>query len=163
MTMAKLPNTGEAVIIDIGEGKDIHPMNKVDVGRRLARWALAKDYGINIPYHSPQYKSMEIQGNKAVLTFDHLTFGQVTAWRPFDVAEPRGFTIAGEDKKFVKATAKVLPDGKIEVSSDKVEKPASVRYGWANNPVVNMYSKASGLPLTPFRTDDWPGVTINNK
>ncbi len=158
MTMAKLPNTGEAVIIDIGEGKDIHPKNKVDVGRRLARWALAKDYGVKIPYHSPQYKSMEILGNKIVLTFDHV--GET--WRPFDVKEPRGFAIAGEDKKFVWAKAKILDGGRIEVSSASIEKPAAVRYGWADNPVVNMYSKA-GLPLTPFRTDDWPGVTINNK
>jgi sialate O-acetylesterase len=158
MTMAKLPNTGEAVIIDIGEGKDIHPKNKVDVGRRLARWALAKNYGIDVPYHSPQYKSMEKQDNKIVLTFDHAQGG----WRPFDVNEPRGFAIAGEDKMFVWATAKVLPDGRIEVSSDKVANPVSVRYGWADNPVVNMYNQA-GLPLTPFRTDDWPGTTINNK
>ncbi|MDB5385619.1 MAG: hypothetical protein JWM11_1265, partial [Planctomycetaceae bacterium] len=157
MTM-KLPNTGEAVIIDIGEGKDIHPKNKVDVGRRLARWALAKDYGIKIPYHSPQYKSMEKQGNKIALTFDYVDGG----WRPFDVNEPRGFAIAGEDNKFVWASAKVLPDGKIEVWSDKVAAPTSVRYGWATNPVVNMFSQA-GLPLTPFRTDDLPGVTINNK
>jgi sialate O-acetylesterase len=154
MTMAKLPNTGEAVIIDIGEGKDIHPKNKVDVGRRLARWALARDYKISVPYHSPQYKSMEKQGNKIILTFENVSGG----WRPFDVNEPRGFAIAGEDKKFVWATAKILPDGKIEVSSDKVEDPASVRYGWADNPVVNLYDQA-GLPLTPFRTDDWPGVT----
>ena len=158
MTMSRLPNTGEAVIIDIGEGKDIHPMNKVDVGRRLARWALAKDYGVKIPFHSPQYKSMEKQGNKVVLTFEHADGG----WRPFDVPELRGFAIAGDDKKFVWATAKILPDNRIEVSSDKVADPASVRYGWANNPVVNMYAK-TGLPLTPFRTDDWPGVTINNK
>jgi sialate O-acetylesterase len=158
MTMSRLPNTGEAVIIDIGEGKDIHPMNKVDVGRRLARWALAKDYGVSVPYHSPQYKSMEKQGNKIVLTFDFVDGG----WRPFDVNEPRGFAIAGEDKKFVWANAKILPDGRIEVSSASVENPVSVRYGWANNPVVNMFSRA-GLPLTPFRTDDWPGVTINNK
>ncbi len=164
MTMSRLPNTGEAVIIDIGEGKDIHPMNKVDVGRRLARWALAKDYGVPIPFHSPQYKSMERQGNKIILTFDHVITGNpsTTGWRPFDVPEPRGFAVAGEDKKFVWATAKILPDNRIEVSSDKVADPASVRYGWANNPVVNMYAK-TGLPLTPFRTDDWPGVTINNK
>jgi sialate O-acetylesterase len=158
MTMARLPNTGEAVIIDIGEGKDIHPKNKVDVGRRLARWALAKNYGVGIAYHSPQYKSMEKKENKVVLTFDFVDGG----WRPFDVNEPRGFAIAGEDKKFVWASAKILPDGKVEVWSDKVESPASVRYGWADNPVVNMYSQA-GLPLTPFRTDDWPGVTINSK
>ncbi len=158
MTMAKLPNTGEAVIIDIGEGKDIHPKNKVDVGKRLARWALAKDYGIDIAYHSPQYKSMEKQGDKITLTFDYIPGG----WRPFDVKQPRGFAIAGEDKMFVWATAKILPDGRIEVSSDKVTEPAAARYGWADNPVVNMYNQA-GLPLTPFRTDDWPGVTINAK
>jgi len=99
---------------------------------------------------------MEKQGNKIILTFEHVDGG----WRPFDVNEPRGFAIAGEDKKFVWATAKILPDGKIEVSSDKVEDPASVRYGWADNPVVNLYDQA-GLPLHPFRTDDWPGVTAN--
>lgn len=157
MTMSKLPNTGEAVIIDIGEGKDIHPKNKVDVGRRLARWALAKDYGVaDIQYHSPQYKSMETIERKIVLTFDHLGGG----WRPFDVPAPRGFTIAGEDKKFVNATATILPDGRVEVSSPGVEKPVSVRYAWANNPICNMYSQ-NGLPLTPFRTDDWQGVTAN--
>ncbi|MBI3860452.1 MAG: sialate O-acetylesterase [Planctomycetia bacterium] len=158
MTMSKLPNTGEAVIIDIGEGKDIHPKNKVDVGRRLARWALAKDYGFHVWYHSPQYKSMDVQGNKIVLTFDHVDGG----WRPFDVNEPRGFAIAGEDKKFVWGTAKILPDGKVEVLAAGIDKPVAVRYGWADNPVVNMYN-GGGLPLTPFRTDDWPGVTINNK
>jgi sialate O-acetylesterase len=157
MTMAKLPNTGEAVIIDIGEGKDIHPKNKVDVGRRLARWALAKDYGVNIPYHSPQYKSMEKDGNKIVLSFDH-----VQGWRPFDVNEPRGFSIAGEDFKFVWGKAEILPDGRIAVSAEGIKNPVAVRYAWADNPVVNMYSN-TGLPLTPFRTDDHPGVTANNK
>ena len=156
MTMAKLPNTGEAVIIDIGEGKDIHPKNKVDVGRRLARWALAKDYGVNIPYHSPQYKSMETDNNKVVLSFDH-----VQGWRPFDVNEPRGFSIAGGDYKFVWAKAEILPDGRITVSAEGIDKPVAVRYAWADNPVVNMYSN-TGLPLTPFRTDDRPGVTANS-
>ena len=159
MTMTRLPNTGEAVIIDIGEGKDIHPKNKVDVGRRLARWALAETYKVpGIAARSPLYKSMEKSGDKIVLTFENVTGG----WRPFDVNEPRGFAIAGEDKKFVWASAKILPDGRIEVSNAAVKEPASVRYGWADNPVVNMYSQA-GLPLTPFRTDDWPGVTINSK
>ena len=159
MTMKRLPNTGEAVIIDIGEGKDIHPKNKVDVGRRLARWALAETYKVpGIAARSPIYKSMEKSGDKIVLTFENVTGG----WRPFDVNEPRGFAIAGEDKKFVWASAKILPDGRIEVSSAAVKEPASVRYGWADNPVVNMYSQA-GLPLTPFRTDDWPGVTIDAK
>lgn len=158
MTMSRLPKTGEAVIIDIGEGKDIHPKNKVDVGRRLARWALAKDYGVAVPYHSPQYKSMTAKDNKIVLTFDYVDSG----WRPFDVKELRGFAIAGEDKKFHWATATILPDNTIEVSSDQVAEPVAVRYGWADNPIVNVFSGA-GLPLTPFRTDDWPGVTANNK
>ena len=158
MTMSRLPKTGEAVIIDIGEGKDIHPKNKVDVGRRLARWALAKDYGVAVPFHSPQYKSMVKNGDKIVLTFDHVDGG----WRPFDVKDPRGFAIAGEDKKFVWASAKILPDNTIEVFSDQVAAPASVRYGWADNPVVNLFDGA-GLPVTPFRTDDWPGVTIHKR
>ncbi len=79
--MDKLANTGEAVIIDTGEGYDIHPKNKQAVGRRLARWALAKDYGVDIPCQSPRYKSMEKSGNTITLTFDHVGNG----WRPFDV------------------------------------------------------------------------------
>jgi len=158
MTLDKLPNTGEAVIIDAGESYDIHPKNKQDVGRRLARLALAKDYGVNIAAESPRFKSMEVEGNTANLTFDHIGSG----WRPFDVREPRGFAIAGEDKKFVSAEAKILPDGRIAVSSADVSAPVAVRYGWADNPVVNMFT-IEGLPLTPFRTDDWPGVTIDAK
>lgn len=156
MTMEKLPNTGEAVIIDAGEGKDIHPRNKLIVGQRLARWALAQQYGIDIAYHSPIYRKMEKRGNKLVLTFDHIDGG----WRPFDVQQPIGFAIAGKDKQFVWATAKILPDNRIEVSSSEVADPEAVRYGWADNPICNMFDDR-GLPLTPFRTDDWPGVTID--
>ncbi len=97
LTMKRLPHTGEAVIIDIGEGKDIHPRNKQDVGKRLARWALAKDYGVAVSSQSPAYKSMEKHGNKIVLTFENVDGG----FRPFDVKEPRGFSIAGSDRKFV--------------------------------------------------------------
>ena len=157
MTMS-LQNTGQAVIIDIGEGKDIHPKNKVDVARRLAHWRSAKDYGIKIACNSPIFKSIEWKDNKIVLTFDNLDGG----WRPFDVKEPRGFAIAGEDGKFVRANAKILDDNTIEVSSDAVKTPVAVRYGWADNPVVNMFNGA-GLPLTPFRTDGRPGVTVDNK
>jgi sialate O-acetylesterase len=155
MAMSRLPNTGQAVIIDLGEGKDIHPMNKVDVARRLARWALAKQYSVDIPYQSPQYKSMEKKDNTIVLTFDH-----VNAWRPFDVAEPFGFAIAGEDRKFVWAKAKIITGNLIEVTSPEVTNPVAVRYAWADNPVCNLFEK-SGLPLTPFRTDDWPGITAD--
>jgi sialate O-acetylesterase len=158
MTMDKLPNAGQAVIIDIGEGKDIHPRNKQDVGHRLARWALARDYGVQVAYHSPQYKSMERKENKIVLTFDHLGGG----FRLFDVKEPRGFTIAGEDKKFYNAQAKLdEKTNQIEVWANEVSEPVAVRYAWADNPVCNVFSKED-LPLTPFRTDDWPGVTVNN-
>jgi sialate O-acetylesterase len=152
MTMDKLPKTGEAVIIDIGEGKDIHPRNKLDVGKRLARWALARDYGIDIPYQSPLYSSMEKQGNKIVVSFKNNP--ELTT---FDVPEPRGFAIAGSDRKFVWAKAKIVGN-KIEVWADEVADPVAVRYAWADNPVCNVYGK-DGLPLTPFRTDDWPGVT----
>ncbi|HUY93052.1 MAG TPA: sialate O-acetylesterase [Pirellulales bacterium] len=158
MTMIKLPNTGEAVIIDIGEGKDIHPKNKQDVGKRLARWALARDYGVHVPYHSPQYKAMEKQDDKIVITLDHAAGGL----RTFDVAEPRGFAIAGADKKFVWAQAKIVGPNQIEVWSDQVKEPVAVRYAWADNPICNVYG-ADGLPLTPFRTDDWPGVTAEAK
>jgi sialate O-acetylesterase len=159
MTMSRLPNTGQAVIIDLGEAKDIHPRNKQDVAKRLARWALARDYGIsNLPYRSPQYRSMEKQGSKIVLSFDHVGSGLST----FDVNKPVGFAIAGDDKKFVWADARLVGTEKIEVWSDKVSDPASVRYAWADNPVCNVYSR-DGLPLTPFRTDDWPGVTANAK
>jgi sialate O-acetylesterase len=158
--MKALPNTGEAVIIDIGEGKDIHPKNKQDVAKRLARWALAETYKQpGIAARSPLYKSMAKQGSKVVLSFDNVA-GNAGGWRPFDVAEPRGFTIAGADRKFVAAKATILPDGRIEVFSEAVGEPVAVRYAWADNPVCNMYS-SSGLPLTPFRTDDFAGVTAD--
>lgn len=158
MTMSRLLNTGEAVIIDIGEGKDIHPRNKVTVGQRLARWALAKQYNVDIAYQSPTYKSMEKKDGKIVLSFDHVDGD----WRPFDVLEPIGFAIAGEDREFVWADAKILEGNRIEVTSSEVSDPVAVRYAWADNPVCNMFDGV-GLPLTPFRTDDWPGLTINSR
>ena len=157
MTMSKLKNTGEAVITDLGEAHDIHPKNKQDVAKRLARWALAKDYGIDIVYRSPLYKSMEKSGKKIVVSFDHAGGGLDT----FDVRKPIGFTIAGKDQKFVSAQAKIVGRDKVEVWSDAVSEPAAVRYAWANNPVCNMQNR-EGLPLTPFRTDDWKGVTADN-
>lgn len=149
-----LPNTGEAVIIDIGEANDIHPKNKYDVAARLVRWALAKDYGINIEPQSPMYTSLNIAGNKAVLKFDHIGGGL----RTVDVNEVRGFAICGEDKKWVWADAKIAGNDTIEVWSDEVSAPIAVRYAWAENPVCNVYSKI-GLPMTPFRTDDFRMVT----
>jgi sialate O-acetylesterase len=158
MTLSRLPHTGQAVIIDLGEGKDIHPKDKQGVARRLARWALAHDSGIKVAHQSPTYKAMTRQGNKVVVTFEHVDRGLNT----FDVAEPIGFAIAGNDRKFVRAKARITGKDSVEVWSDQVAEPAAVRYAWADNPVCNLYS-AEGLPATPFRTDDWPGVTIHNE
>jgi sialate O-acetylesterase len=154
MTMDKLPNTGQAVIYDLGEAHDIHPRDKQNVAKRLARWALANEYGYDIPYRSPQYKSMEKKGSRIVLTFDHVGGGLDT----HDVRQPIGFAVAGEDQQFHWAQARILGKDQIEVWSDEVSDPVAVRYAWANNPVANVQSK-EGLKLTPFRTDDWKGVT----
>ncbi len=154
MTMDRLKNTGQAVIVDLGEAQDIHPRNKQDVALRLARWALARDYGVNVPYRSPTYKSMAKQGDSVVLTLDNVG----DRLKAFDVPEVRGFAVAGSDKKFHKATAKVVGRDKVEVRADGVADPVAVRYAWADNPVCNLYGSV-GLPVTPFRTDDWPGVT----
>ena len=154
MTMSRLPNTGEAVILNLGESADIHPKNKQDVAKRLARWALAKDYGYDIPYRSPTYRDVKFEDNKAIVKFDHVGGGLDT----FDVPQLIGFTIAGEDQKFVHAKAKIVNKDTIEVSAESVSNPVAVRYAWADNPVCNVQSK-EGLPMTPFRTDDWPGVT----
>jgi sialate O-acetylesterase len=159
MTLDALGNGGEAVIIDLGEAKDIHPRNKQDVAKRLARWALAETYGRkDIACRSPRYASHERDGSKMLLSFNDVSGG----WRPFDVNEPIGFAIAGSDRTFVPARAEIQKDGRIAVWSDTVAEPVAVRYAWADNPVCNLYS-AAGLPLTPFRTDDFPGVTAGKE
>ena len=157
MTMNRVPHSGQAVIIDIGEGDDIHPKNKQDVARRLARWALANEYKIPIAFRSPQYQSMEVQEGKVLLHFNDVGRGLET----IDTPQPVGFAVAGDDKKFVWAEAKIVGDKRdtIEVSAAGVAKPVAVRYAWGDNPKNNVHS-SEGLPLTPFRTDDWPGVTM---
>ena len=159
MTLSQ-PNTGMAVIIDIGDANNIHPKNKQDVGRRLALWALAKTYGKRVVYFGPLYKSMEVNGNKIILHFDHIGGGLVAGGDP-DQSGLEGFAIAGVDRKFVWADAEVDGDT-VVVSSDKVAQPVAVRYAWADNPVCNIFNK-EGLPACPFRTDDWPGITVNKK
>lgn len=150
----KLVQTGQAVIIDIGDAKDIHPKNKQDVGRRLALWALAKTYGKDVVYSGPAFRAMDKQNGQIVLQFDHVGGGLVAKGEKLT-----GFAIAGDDKRFVWADAKIVGDT-VVVSSPKVKEPAAVRYAWADNPICNFYNKAD-LPASPFRTDDWPGVTIN--
>ena len=145
----KLPKTGMAVIIDIGHPTDIHPKNKQDVGKRLALWAQSQVYGKDIVYSSPLYESMKVEDGKVRLSFMHVGSGLEAKGDKLI-----GFSIAGEDRAFVWADAKV--DGKtVVVSSDKVAKPVAVRYAWADYPDCNLYNK-EGLPASPFRTDNWP-------
>jgi sialate O-acetylesterase len=156
LTSQKVPNTAEAVITDVGDEKDIHPKQKEPVGARLALAAEALAYGKKVVYSGPVYKSMKTEGNKVILSFDHVGGGLEAKGGPL-----QGFTICGEDHKFVKADAEIRDD-KIEVSSKEVEKPVAVRFAWSNYPVVNLFNK-EGLPATPFRTDDFPMVTNPNK
>ena len=145
----KLPNTGMACIIDIGEGPDIHPKNKQDVGLRLALWALADTYGKKAVVKSgPLYESMKIEGEKIRITFKHTGGGLVAKGD----GPLKRFAIAGEDKKWVHADA-VIDGNTVVVSNASVTKPVAVRYAWANNPEgCNLYNK-EGLPASPFRTD----------
>ncbi|GIW79401.1 MAG: 9-O-acetylesterase [Gemmatales bacterium] len=142
-------NTGMAVTIDIGEANNIHPKNKQDVGLRLALWALAKTYGKDIVPSGPIYKAMKKQDNKIIVTFDHVGSGLATR----DGKEVRGFAVAGKDRKFVWADARIVGDT-IEVSSSKVADPVAVRYAWSANPDANLINKEQ-LPASPFRTDNW--------
>jgi sialate O-acetylesterase len=150
MTLAER-QTGMAVTIDIGEADDIHPRNKQDVGHRLALQALARTYGRKVVFSGPSFRKMEVSGAEARLSFDH---AEGLAARGETL---RGFAVAGEDRHFVWAQARI--DGQaVVVSSPEVEKPVAVRYGWADNPDCNLVNGA-GLPASPFRTDDWPGIT----
>ncbi|MDR3194981.1 MAG: 9-O-acetylesterase [Tannerella sp.] len=147
-----LPHTGEAVIIDIGEEKDIHPRNKQEVGRRLALNALAKTYGRNIEYSGPEYVSMKVDGDIIRVTFSHIGDRLVVKKRKYEYLQ--GFAIAGANKKFV--WAKAFIDGNtVVVHSSEVKAPVAVRYAWGNNPDdANLYNSL-GLPASPFRTDEW--------
>jgi sialate O-acetylesterase len=160
MTQDKLPNAAQAVIIDLGESSDIHPKQKLEVGRRLARLALARDYGKKVEHLSPRYESMEKKDDRIVLKFKDAGRGlrTIDAHHPQDAKAVTGFAIAGEDRKWHWADAKITKPNEVEVWSEDVPAPVAVRYAWADNPVCNLYSE-SLLPVTPFRTDDWEGVT----
>ena len=151
------PNTGMAVTIDIGEANDIHPKNKQDVGKRLALAAEKIAYQRNLVYSGPLFKAMKIKNDTVLLTFSHSGKGLVTR----DGVAPVGFEIAGEDQKFHWAEARIINRNQIMVHSDRVPKPVAVRYAWQSNPDTNLYNQ-EGLPASPFRTDDWPGMTIDN-
>jgi len=140
-------NTGMVVAIDLGEWNDIHPDKKKPVGDRLALIADKIVYGKDIVYSGPIFKAATIDGNAITISFTNIGSGLITS----DSEELREFAIAGADKKFVWAKAKIEGD-KIVVSSDAIAQPMYVRYAWADNPDVNFYNK-EGLPASPFRTD----------
>lgn len=151
-TMAlSVPNTGMAVTMDVGNPTNIHPKVKKPVANRLARLALAKDYGqTDLVYSGPLYKASKVEGDQVWLAFDHVGGGLISS----DGEALTHFTIAGEDQKFVKAKAVIRGDT-IVVSSEAVSHPVAVRYGWGNADMPNL-SNQEGLPASSFRTDDWP-------
>jgi sialate O-acetylesterase len=143
-----VPNTGMAIIIDSGEEANIHPKNKQVVGTRLSLWAKAKVYGQKIPYSGPLPGPHTIKGNQITISFTHADGGLVAK-----DGELKGFAIAGSDKKWVWAKARIEGD-KVIVSSPEVSAPVAVRYAYGDNPDCNLTNGAD-LPASPFRTDTW--------
>ncbi len=155
-TSNTVPGVGLAVLTELGDERDIHPHHKKEVGQRLALAARAIAYGEKIAYSGPIYDKLTVSGDKVILSFQHAGTGLMAK-----EGELADFTIAGEDKKFYNATAKIEGET-VVVSSDKVPNPKAVRYGWASFPLGNLWNK-DGLPASPFRTDDFPITTQNNK
>ena len=174
-----LDNAGMACIIDIGEADDIHPVRKMEVGERLARLALANDYGKKIVANGPRYSGYVLCGNAIRVRFTDVADG-LKVIPSGDYAEIRygkagmdselvrkaesgalcGFQIAGADREWHWADA-TLDGDEVIVSCPEVPHPLQVRYGWGSNPVCNLFN-SEGLPAWPFRTDDWTGITNGN-
>ena len=141
-----------AVIIDLGDAGNIHPTNKIDVGRRLALWALHDTFGKPVVRSGPLFSSMKVEGNKIRVSFKEIGGGLIIKNAAATATQPatlKGFAIAGADGKFEWANA-VIDGESVVVSSDKVAAPTAVRYAWADNPECNLYNK-EGLPASPFR------------
>lgn len=154
MTLA-LTNTGMAVTSDIGNAKDIHPKDKQDVGWRLAAIALNNCYGQKAEYSGPVYQSMQTDGNKVILTFTHTGSG-LAAHDKYGYL--KGFEIAGADQQFHYARAMIQGD-KVVVWQDGISAPVAVRYGWADDAGEGNFFNKEGFPASPFRTDQWKGIT----
>ncbi len=152
LTLNKVPNTGMAVIMDIGDPADIHPTNKKDVGYRLAQWALANDYGYDIVYSGPLFDSFTVEEDKILIAFNYTGSGLMVKGDSLI-----GFEVAGADQVYHPATAEISADKAI-VRSDAVNQPVAVRYGWANAAEPNLFNR-EGFPASSFRSDDWERVT----
>jgi sialate O-acetylesterase len=149
LTLGKSSNTAMVVTTDLGGANELHPANKEPVGIRLALAARAVAYGEKIEYSGPLFQSLEIEGSRAILSFQHTGSGMVAK-----DGELKGFVIAGADRKFIPAKAEIIGNT-VVTSSPEVAAPVAVRYGWNNVPDGNLFNK-EGLPASPFRTDDWP-------
>ena len=148
-TMLTVPKTGMAVTNDIGNLENIHPINKQEVGRRLALWALAKDYQVkSLGYFGPLYRNMEVDKNKIILSFDHTGSGLMKKGKTLT-----HFTIAGEDQVFYPAKA-TIKDNQVIVRASEVKKPVAVRFAFTDTAEPNLYNSL-GLPASAFRTDTW--------
>jgi sialate O-acetylesterase len=148
----ELPNVGLAIITDVGDKDDIHPVQKEIVGMRLALLARSIAHGEKIVANGPQYRRMRVRNDRVILDFDHARSGLEARGGPL-----RGFTVCGEEGEFMPARAEI--DGRrVIVSSPLVSKPVAVRYGWADYPMINLFNR-EGLPASPFRTDDFPLTT----
>jgi sialate O-acetylesterase len=155
-TLKSVPNTGLAVTIDVGDPKNLHPPRKMEIGQRLALWALGTTYGHKLIYSGPIYDSMRIAGNTIRIHFRFVGEGLEAHGDAL-----KGFSIAAADKKFHWANAKIEGD-EVVVSRAEVGAPVAVRYAWAGSPDCNLYNK-NGLPASPFRTDDWPGESTGKQ
>ena len=164
-----MPNTGQAVLIDLGESEDQHPRNKKDVGERLARLVLAKQFGKPVISSGPVYESFNVEGQAIRVKFSHTEGGLVAKalGATYDVVSRlgktapllrnsptsplEGFSICGDDHRWVWAEAKIDASS-VVVWSDRIPHPVAVRYAWADNPTCNL-ANGAGLPAAPFRTD----------
>jgi sialate O-acetylesterase len=164
LTLKAAPNTAMAIAIDLGDGQKLHPPYKAEVGHRLALAARKAAYGETVLASGPLYATHEIAGDKVRITFTEagqgLKIGRspvvIPGAAPAQTGELKGFAIAGADKKFVWAKAKIESPGKVVVWSEEVTAPTAVRYGWGADPEVNLYNSAD-LPASPFRTDSPTG------
>jgi sialate O-acetylesterase len=152
----QLPNTGIAVTTDVGDPYNIHPRDKADVGYRLASKALSMTYHIPGFSESPMFKSVDFAGGYATIDFAHAENGLLVKDKYGYI---KGFELAGADHKFYYAQAMITDDNKIKVWCSQVTQPISVRYGWTGAPIdANLFNK-DGFPVSPFRSDNWKGIT----
>jgi sialate O-acetylesterase len=155
LTTKQVSNTAIAVTIDLGDPKDVHPHRKTEVGERLALLALGIAYKKSVMYSGPLYQSMTVEGNKINIRFANTS----SALEARGGGPLTGFAIAGANRQFHWAEA-TIAGASVVVSSPEVAAPVAVRYAWGDSPHCNLFNK-DGLPASPFRTDSWPGITVN--